>query len=536
MTPANPYDEVPYPTEPQRRTHPDRLATAAVLMGLEPPPLERCRVLDLGCGGGANLVAMALALPDGEFIGVDLTAAHVAHGRYLAETCGLKNVSFLQRDLLDGVADLGRFDYIVAHGVYSWTPPAVRDRVLAICGECLTERGVAFVSYSVYPGAYHRRMAREMLLYHAPKATPCAPNSIRPATCRPSCGRHAAPERYREIIREEKDILDRYGDENYVHDILGPINHPVYFHEFMAHAARHRLQYLSDSAVSHTPRGQYPPAVIDKLNGLGEGRHAWSSTRDFLDGRLFRETLLCRQELSLASEARPENVQGLFVMSPAKPVPARRRRPRSRSSCPSGETIQTEQPLAQAALAVLGERWPGALSFPELLSEALARSGSQSGEGSGAIDLAEFLLVAEGLRVVNFSAHAPRFTASASERPVASPLARWQLRRSRPLTNVWHAPLKMDDPVIRYLFMLLDGTHDRAALTEELAAFIQQRAARPPRAAAIHWISEPKSTLRSLLAKPHGRQSRTASRGCACLWRRGCGVFRYRKGLTRQRR
>ncbi len=125
-------------------------------------------MLELGCGTGTNLLAMALSLPDSAFVGLDLTAAHIATGQSMVEACRLTNLTLLQRDLLEGVADLGRFDYVIAHGVYSWTPAAVRDRVLALCNECLTEQGIAFVSYSVYPGAYHRRMARDMLLYHAP--------------------------------------------------------------------------------------------------------------------------------------------------------------------------------------------------------------------------------------------------------------------------------------------------------------------------------------------------------------------------------
>ena len=498
MTQANPYDEVPYPSEPQRRTHPDRLATTGVLMGMTPPSVDRCRVLELGCGGGANLLAMALSLPDGEFVGLDLTAAHIAHGRYLAETWGVKNLTLMQRDLLNDVADLGRFDYIIAHGVYSWTPAAVRERVLAICDECLTEQGIAFVSYTVYPGAYHRRMAREMLLYHAPES-----DSLRDQLGRARdlltflADAMPQPERYREILREEKGLLERYGDENYVHDNLGSINHPVYFHEFMAHAARHRLQYLDDSAVSHAPRALYPPAVLDKLNQLGQGRLAREQYRDFLDGRLFRETLLCREGVSLTPEPRPENVLGLWVKSPARQAPAAPDAPPSAAvsfQLPDDETIQTDQLLAQTALHILGERRPAAVSFRELLAEARARSGVGDPD---ALALAEFLLVAEGMLIVEFSAHAPRIAAGVSERPIASPLARWQISRGRPLTNLWHSPVKMDDPIIRHLFTLLDGTHDRAALADELAEFMVDRELFPRRGDTV--LRDP-AALRQLLA------------------------------------
>ena len=86
---------------------------------------------------------------------------------------------------------------------------------------------------------------------------------------------------------------------------------------------------------------------------------------------------------------------------------------------------------------------------------------------------------------------------SVNERPTGSPVARWQIRRGRPLTNVWHSPIKMDDPVIRHLFTLLDGSHDRAALADELAEFMEQHELYPRRGETV--IREPE-TLRRLLA------------------------------------
>ena len=41
------------------QTHPDRLATIALLYGMAPRPVDRCRVLELGCGDGSNLIPMA---------------------------------------------------------------------------------------------------------------------------------------------------------------------------------------------------------------------------------------------------------------------------------------------------------------------------------------------------------------------------------------------------------------------------------------------------------------------------------------------
>src|SRR5262249_13468922 len=72
---SNSYDAVPYSSDPFPRTPPDHLAAVASLFGMRPAPIDRCRVLELGCAGGGNLLPMALTLPASRFNGVDLSVA-----------------------------------------------------------------------------------------------------------------------------------------------------------------------------------------------------------------------------------------------------------------------------------------------------------------------------------------------------------------------------------------------------------------------------------------------------------------------------
>ena len=127
------YDEVRYSNFPYAQTHPDRLATVAILHGLEPPDPFRARVLEIGCGAGGNLMAMAAATPGIRAVGVDLAAVAIEDGRKVAAAVGLDNVDLQQGDvraLTDG--HLGEFDYVVAHGVYGWVPADAREALLAI--------------------------------------------------------------------------------------------------------------------------------------------------------------------------------------------------------------------------------------------------------------------------------------------------------------------------------------------------------------------------------------------------------------------
>jgi len=146
------HEEMPYESHPFRQTHPDRLATLSVLLGLEPPPLPSCRVLELGCASGGNLLPLAVAYPHAQFAGVDVSAVQIAQGQAAVDACGLGNVRLLTRSVTDIDERLGKFDYIIAHDLYSWVPNNVQDAILNVCSRNLTEQGVAYVSYNTLPG------------------------------------------------------------------------------------------------------------------------------------------------------------------------------------------------------------------------------------------------------------------------------------------------------------------------------------------------------------------------------------------------
>src|SRR3954454_13487418 len=166
--PANVYDDVPYSNYPYAQTHPDRLATVARLHGLEPPDPFHSRVLELGCGAGGNLMAMVAATPGLRAVGVDLASGPIAEGKAVASAIGLDDLALRQgdvRELIDG--RLGEFHYVVAHGVYGWTPPEASDALLATVAASLAPGGIAYVSYNVQPGGYFRRMLRDAGRWHA---------------------------------------------------------------------------------------------------------------------------------------------------------------------------------------------------------------------------------------------------------------------------------------------------------------------------------------------------------------------------------
>jgi tRNA G46 methylase TrmB len=117
------YDAIPYESFPYSQAAPDRLATIATLLGVKPASPKACRVLELGSAAGGNIIPLAVNHPQSHFLGLDLSGVQVAEGRDTIQSLGLMNIELRHVNFLDVGPELGKFDYVVCHGVYSWVPP-----------------------------------------------------------------------------------------------------------------------------------------------------------------------------------------------------------------------------------------------------------------------------------------------------------------------------------------------------------------------------------------------------------------------------
>ncbi len=501
-SPQTPYDVVTYPSYTHAQTHPDRLATVARLLGMEPAPVERCRVLELGCGDGSNLVPMAYGLPASEFVGIDLAGRPIAAGQEMVVDLGLKNIRLVQESLLRIDSSWGRFDYILAHGLYSWVPQEARNHLLTICRTNLAPQGVAFVSYNVYPGNHLRNMVREMMLFHTRGLrSPQERVEQALALVRFLAGAQEGPEdSFRQFMKGELDGLLEHEEGHLFHDELAEINVPLYFTQFIEQAQRHELQYLGEADYFEMLGQALSPATRETLAQLGRNRILREQYLDFLKCRRFRQTLLCHREVQLRPEPQPEQMLSIRVSSaahPAQPAVGLGAQEVVRFETARGARLETDFPLGKAALLVLSEAWPQSLPFAELFARARARlslddtSEEQLGELRQA--LCRFLLQIYGSGMVGFHQYGPPCAASAGEQPTASSLARWQARKGDSVTTAFHQTLRLEDELGRHLVQLLDGTRDRAALTEELVRFLKCRK-------ALAHPERPESETRQIMA------------------------------------
>jgi SAM-dependent methyltransferase len=140
----------------------------AALNGVMPPrTADGFRFLELGCGLGRCLTTLAAAHPQGEFVGVDVNPDHTAAVARDIAAGGLGNARVITADFGHLPADLGSFDFLALHGVYSWVAPSVREEILAIARDHLAPGGLLLVSYNAMPGWAHLQPIRGMLRQYA---------------------------------------------------------------------------------------------------------------------------------------------------------------------------------------------------------------------------------------------------------------------------------------------------------------------------------------------------------------------------------
>ena len=315
---ATAYDDVPYANLPFALTRPVVLATVATLHGLTPADPREARVLELGCGAGANLAGIAAAHPGVRAVGVDLAPTAIEVARATVAAAGLDNVTFDVGDVLaltDG--ELGEFDYVIVHGLYAWAPEPVREAVLAACRSHLSPDGIAYLSYTAHPGGHMRQMLREMAQWHArgledPLAR--ADRARRLFALLDQIGESEGPSFYDGVVGQDVRVLATAPDAMFVHDLLDPGYAPVWFTEFAAAIARHGLAYVGDASPDSSREPPWSAAVAAFVEEAADGdRIAREQYLDLLVMRRFRRSLVCRDDRAPASRVDREAVQRLFV-------------------------------------------------------------------------------------------------------------------------------------------------------------------------------------------------------------------------------
>jgi SAM-dependent methyltransferase len=474
---ASDYDQVPYRSFPYPLTRPAHVAAVAHVFGLATPDVATARVLEIGCGGGGNLIPVAAAFPRARFVGLDLSPLQIAEARERAGAAGLANIEFREASITAVDASWGSFDYIVCHGVYSWVPAEVRGAILRVVAERLVDRGAAVISYNVLPGWHLRRIARDVMLAHAAQFDVPAERLGHARAFLDFIAQHVpADTPYGRVLRHEAAILSERRDDYVLHELLEADNAPCTVTEFVARAEAAGLGYLGDAEIHAEGRGE---ETLAQLRQLAASPLELEQYADLVSGRTFRQSILMKPVALAAVQRTPEAacMAGLHVAAAFAEAPQASGsgpysfKVRSRRSAESFGTLTTDNPAIARALAALGNRWPSTATAEELAAEAASNDAPTDAVTAAVLGML-FHLMKIGMLLI--SAAPIRAGRSDATHPVAWPLARADaVREANQTVSLHHRSVPLDG-LSRALLPLLDGTRDRAALAGAVLAMLDR--------------------------------------------------------------
>jgi methyltransferase-like protein/SAM-dependent methyltransferase len=477
----NPYDLVPYISVPIPPSHPDRISVVARLFGMTPPNPQEARVLELGCASGGNLLPMAETLPGSTFVGIDLSQRQILAGQEMLRAAGLKNVTLEQKSVLDFRADAGPFDYVIAHGLYSWVTNDVQQKILELCHDLLSPGGIAYISYNTFPGWHVQGMLRDLLKYR----TRCVSDpQLRVRRSRELLDRLSEVFRkgnnvYAAMLNVHVDALRKLHDAFLLHDHLETHNEPLFFHEFNTRAEAVGLQFLGEANFSDMYTGGMSPEAFQTLNSLADDVIELEQYIDFFCNRTLRRTLLCRQGIAIDRRLTSDRAERIYYAAdirPENPQPdIASRNPESFIS-PAGHNVTTLEPVMKAALVHLARIWPKSIVFEELL-EICSRQLNELGRVADAAAsdsqiLGDGLLHGAAGGLIDLRSNWPPFTTEVGSQPTISPLARAQIGASNIIANRRHEPVKVND-FERFLLVRADGTQTIDDLVRSVVAGVR---------------------------------------------------------------
>ena len=297
------YKELGYKSYPFPFTTPAYLEAYGTLVGLNTPLAKTARVLELGATYGGNIISQAVHNPEATFVGIELSQDQVEKGNKIISDAKLDNVSLIQGDIMNFDETLGTFDYIIAHGFYSWISDEMKDKLLDIISNHLADNGIAYVSYNTYPGWHTMEEVRQLMLFanrdhdeltHKEKV-------LRGKTVGSLVGSQILnydnlKERNSKFLGALRSVMQK--DDYYVgHDHLEPHNDPCYFYQFNDHLKAHNLTYVCDADLTLSMVRTYDNSIADKLEKLAPNSQAdQEQYLDFMLDTTFRKSIICKAD------------------------------------------------------------------------------------------------------------------------------------------------------------------------------------------------------------------------------------------------
>jgi len=465
------YNLIPYEGGVTFNTSPGHLALCALWKTGARPPLSSFCYVELGCGNGANLLALAFYHKNATFIGIDNAESELNRAQKSSEALGLNNIQFLHENVrqLNDVPLLP-CDYIVAHGLYSWVQADVRRAIFNFCQRHLSSSGLAYISYNAQPGWATRKLVRDVLRRN-PRVVKAAiqDQSKRAAEVATQLISDLPSRDYAHaiLLTEELERVKSASPGYLFHEYLTEVNEGFWLCDFVNDARKYSLDYVCDAQFSRW-EGYVPPALQSTLKQRNLDPIQQEETADLLCHRSFHASILCRSDAlpcnapnlailehlfiasSLASQSDPFDLTGGVVENFVGT---------------SDTDITLDTSITKAAVIWLARQWPRGETFGILYDQALkmlTESGFDA-EEDARTKLAEDLFVLFEAGQIDLRLEEAEYDSNISSHPKAHALARYEALQGKVLTTTQHLPLHFSEEAL-LLISALEGTRSQQTL------------------------------------------------------------------------
>lgn len=288
------YEGRVYPPMSHPLADPAVTAVAARMAGLDVPHPRQARILEIGCSSGHHLIPLALRWPESHLTGIDLAAAAIHDARERAAAAGAANVEFLVADLREYQPLGGPFDFIIAHGFFSWVPDEVKAALLAFCRRHLSPTGIATISFNLESGWKDRFpvVAKVRAIQQALGGSEMSVLEVLKGVTPPDDPEAAVID----------DMLAK-GPEILQFDDFAPVNDAWPLDRFVRAAAAAGLRWLGESDPTENIPSGLDMRQLAEIQRRAPEPLVFQLALDEAAGRTFRSGLLCRDDATVATTA-----------------------------------------------------------------------------------------------------------------------------------------------------------------------------------------------------------------------------------------
>lgn len=462
------YETVPFPGRPIAWTHPAALSLVSLAHGGRGLSLDGpLRVLEVGCGDAANLVALAHFDPKSTFVGLDSSRRALDDAERAVAALGLENLTLVHEDLAIHEPD-GVYDVVIAHGVYSWVGLEHRAALRALMRRALRDGGLAYASFNAEPGWSVRGRVRDALVRERP-------GGLEEARARLQALRTLIDDdggAWGGLLAHELELARDASDAYLAHEYLSPHNESFWVGDVARDFEAEGLHYLGEASFDR-PAGFVPPDLRERARAVTSDRIA---LEEHLDLRLFRQHrgAVFSTEAPSSEGSFGALVESAFLASPL----ARQNDPFDITAGAVepfvgslGREVRVGAPVLKMALLLLADRYPEGISLPTLRARCEERL-DDLGVSTGPSDFEELGPALTRLATelqVELRLHAPPLRLEPGERPCATPLTRWEARSGEVFTTPLHTSLPRE-PIDAAIVQRLDGARTRQEVAEAVAA------------------------------------------------------------------